>query len=256
MKESFFLRFLGDSVCYHTLSLVTTGRLATFRQVKRYLADTTLPLHASGLGFLSPTLSSQLIPAVYIHQTTRTSTLSSNQVSVRLFMSRYCQLVRVSDSSLLGCGVSLWLHDSTGARRCQWVFDEFHIFVHSTQNEDLRLVHLDRVGLWVSGSLGAWLCQALEGSRTGKSLGRVCVWVWVGSWLWRALRASQDYSGQGLALVHARVCMGGCALGLLVALWRAVWSGVVSGSRGLALAVWVALVGCLWVDSVFGQTGS
>lgn len=56
--------------------------------------------------------------------------------------------------------------------------------------------------------------------------------------------ASQGYSGQGLTLVHARVCMGGCAVGLLVALWWAVWRWVVSGWVGLALAVWAALVGC------------
>ena len=65
MKESFLPPVLvsqGSPPILQTL----TKRLATFRQVKRYLADATLPLHGSVPGLVSTSGQTSLVPAVYV----------------------------------------------------------------------------------------------------------------------------------------------------------------------------------------------
>ena len=71
-----------------------------------------------------------------------------------------------------------------------------------------------------------------------------------GSWLWRALRGSQDYTGHGHTLTRTREHKG----------QGSVWLRTLSGALGLAVWVWdsVRLSGALaglWSSAVWLWSG-
>ena len=94
---------------------------------------------------------------------------------------------------------------------CQGEVYEFHKIQRSIQKGLCAFVQLVQWAFYATVmALGAWLWQALEGSRTGDFLGRVSVWVWVRSWRVGASTASQDYARglvrvvRGCAQAHRR----------------------------------------------------